>query len=284
MRTKVIFTIVIGLISVISGNARHYEASDSLTRELQEVVITAKQPATRVVGSTLVSTIPGTNLAGLGSALDVLAQLPMIKVQDNSVNVIGKNDIEIYIDGRPMRDERELQQILSSNLKKVELLMAPGASYKSTTEAVLKITTKRNFVQGLSLTDRFTLQQRLRLSLTDDLGVSYRSGNWELFINGTINHNNSLIKGSTTNTLVYNGKETIVGSSQHNTYHTTAGVVKCGFNYSKGAQSIGAYYRFNPEKGDFANNGSEWLDNSPSINRLIDKGMHAYSHLASVYY
>lgn len=284
MRTKVTFTIVIGLISVISGNARNYEVSDSLTRELQEVVITAKQPATRVVGSTLVSTIPGTNLAGLGSALDVLAQLPMIKVQDNSVNVIGKNDVEIYIDGRPMRDERELQQILSSNLKKVELLMAPGASYKSTTEAVLKITTKRNFVQGLSLTDRFTLQQRRRLSLTDDLGVSYRSSNWELFINGTINHNNSLIKGSTTNTLVYDGKETIVGSTQHNTYHTTAGIVKCGFNYSKGAQSIGAYYRFNPEKGDFANNGSEWLDNSPSINRLIDKGMHAHSHLASVYY
>ena len=28
-----------------------------------------------------------------------------------------------------MRDEMELQQLLSSNLKKVELLMAPGAGY-----------------------------------------------------------------------------------------------------------------------------------------------------------
>ena len=90
------------------------------------------------------STIPGTNLADLGTALDVLAQLPMIKVQDNVVSVIGKNNIEIYIDGRPMRDRQELQQLLSSNIKKVELLMAPGASYESTTGAVLRACLKTN--------------------------------------------------------------------------------------------------------------------------------------------
>ena len=105
------------------GHAQNVEASDSLTRELQEIVVTAKQPATKLVGSTLVSTIPGTNLADLGNALDVLAQLPMIKVQDNAVSVIGKSNIEIYIDGRPMCDGQELQQLLSSNLKKVELLI-----------------------------------------------------------------------------------------------------------------------------------------------------------------
>ena len=82
-----------------SGHAQNHEATDSLTRQLQEVVITAKQPATRLVGSTLVSTIPGTNLADLGTALDVLAQLPMIKVDDTTVSVIGKSDIEIFIDG-----------------------------------------------------------------------------------------------------------------------------------------------------------------------------------------
>ena len=60
----------------------------------------------------------------------------MLKVTDNSVSVIGKSNIEIFIDGRPMRDELELRQLLSTNLKKVELLMAPGAAYESTTGAV----------------------------------------------------------------------------------------------------------------------------------------------------
>lgn len=284
MKTKITLSILTLLLIVGSGHAQNFEATDSLTRELQEVVVTAKQPATKLIGSTLVSTIPGSNLVDLGNALDVLAQLPMIKVEDNAVSVIGKSNIEIYIDGRPMRDGQELQQLLSSNLKKVELLMVPGAAYASTTGAVLKITTRRNFVQGLSLTDQFQLQRRRKWSVMDYLSLSYRAGNWEFFANGTVNRNNSLAKGVTTNTLVYNGKETTVGSSQHNSYPTTTGIVKAGFNYATGPQSFGAYYRYNPERGDFNNTGSEWLDGNPAISRKIDKHIRSHSHLASLYY
>lgn len=284
MKTKITLSILTLLLIAGSGHAQNVEATDSLTRELQEVVVTAKQPATKLVGSTLVSTIPGSNLADLGNALDVLAQLPMIKVEDNVVSVIGKSNIEIYIDGRPMRDWQELQQLLSSNLKKVELLMAPGAAYASTTGAVLKITTRRNFVQGLTFTDQFQLQRSRKWSVMDYLSLSYRAGNWEFFANGTVNRNNSLAKGVTTNTLVYNGKETTVGSSQHNSYPTTTGIVKAGFNYANGPQSFGSYYRYNPERGDFNNTGSEWLDGNPAISRKIDKHIRSHSHLASLYY
>lgn len=284
MYAKFLIVILGSLLSTCVCYAQNQEASDSLTRELQEVVVTAKQPATKLVGSTLVSTISGTNLANLGTALDVLAELPMIKVTDNSVSVLGKNNIEIFIDGRPMRDEQELSQLLSSNLKKVELLMAPGAAYESTTGAVLKITTRKSFVQGLSLTDQLQLQRRRKWSAMDYLNLSYRTGNWEIFANGTINFNNSLAKGTTTNTLLYNGKETVVGSSQHNSYPTTTGVIKGGFNYSQGEQSFGSYYRYNPERGDFNNSGSEWLDDNPSIRRDIDKSIRAHNHLASLYY
>ena len=284
MKNKILISVLTVFLFFESGYAQNKEATDSLTHELQEVIVTAKQPATKLVGSTLISTIPGTNLADLGTALDVLAQLPMIKVTDNVVSVIGKSNIEIYIDGRPMRDEMELQQLLSSNLKKVELLMAPGAAYESTTGAVLKITTRRNFVQGLSLTDRFQLQRRRKWSVMDYLALSYRTGDWEFFLNGTINRNNSVNKGTTTNSLVYEGKVTVIGSSQFNSFPTTTGVVKGGFNYSHGAQSFGAYYRYNPERGDFSNYGSEWLDNNPAIARDIDKRIRAHSHLASLYY
>ena len=284
MKNKILISVLTVFLIFESGYAQNKEATDSLTHELQEVIVTAKQPATKLVGSTLISTIPGTNLADLGTALDVLAQLPMIKVTDNVVSVIGKSNIEIYIDGRPMRDEMELQQLLSSNLKKVELLMAPGAAYESTTGAVLKITTRRNFVQGLSLTDLFQLQRHRKWSVMDYLALCYRTGDWEFFLNGTINRNNSVNKGTTTNSLVYEGKITVIGSSQFNSFPTTTGVVKGGFNYSHGAQSFGAYYRYNPERVDLSNSGSEWLDNNPAIARDIDKRIRAHSHLASLYY
>lgn len=284
MKSKVFIAIMTVSFSVQIISAQNQETVDSLSRRLEEIVITSKQPATKLVGTTLVSTIAGTNLAGLGNAIDVLAQLPMIKVEDNAVSVIGKSNIEIYIDGRPMRDDMELQQILSSNLKKVELLMSPGAAYESTTDAVLKITTKRNFMQGLSFTDQLQLKRRRKWSVTDHLELSYRSGEWEFFIDGTVNHNNSVSKGTTTNTLVFENEKTVVGSSQHNHYPTTTGVIKAGFNYAKDMQSFGAYYRYNPERGDFINNGYEWLDNNKIMSREIDKHVRSHSHLASVYY
>ena len=283
-RTNAIFLVSCICLYAPSVWGQAVEPTDSIIHELQEVIVAAKQPATKLVGSTLVTSIPGTNLADIGNALDVLAQLPMIKVEDDKVNVIGKNNIEVYIDGRPMRDKQELRRILSSSLKKVELLMAPGAAYESTTGAVLKITTKRSFIQGLSLTDQFQLTRRRKWSLVNLLGLSYRVSDWELFLDGSLNRSNSLIKGTTTNTLPYDGQNTVVGSLQNNLYPTTASFVKVGFNYAKGSWSLGAYYRYNPERGDFSNDGAEWLDDNAPLLRRIDRGIRAHSHLVSLYY
>ncbi|MDE6269574.1 MAG: TonB-dependent receptor [Muribaculaceae bacterium] len=283
-----ILKILLALLAIIvcagACPAQNQESGDSLIHELREVVITARQPATRLEGSTLVSTIPGSNLADLGTAMDVLAQLPMLKVEDGAVGVIGKGNIEIYIDGRPMRDGAELEQILSSNLKKVELLMAPGAAYSSTIGAVLKITTRRNFARGLSVTDRFMVQRKRRWSATEYLGLNYRAGDLEFFIDGNISRNNSVVKGTTTNRLVYNGRPTIVGSSQHNSYPATTAIVKGGFNYAKDTQSFGAYYRYNPERAHFTNIGAEWLNDNVDTAREIDKHTREHGHLASAYY
>lgn len=265
-------------------SAQNPEVTDSLVKELQEVVITTNQPATKLVGTALVSTIAGSNLQNLGTALDVLAQLPMIKVVDDAVTVIGKGAPEIYIDGRQMHNDDELIQLQSGNIKKVELEMAPGAMYASNTKAVLKITTRHNFVDGLSFMDRGNIVSRRKLSASNLLDLNYRAGVWDFFVSGLIARNNSLIKGTTTNTLMYDGKETIVGSSQHKTYPSTTGIVKAGFNYSSDQQSFGGYYRYNPEHGHFSNIGDEWLDNDPRIGRDIYTGIRSRSHRGALYY
>lgn len=284
MNAKIIIPIIAAILAATSFKSRAQETTDSLTRELQEVVVTAGQSATKLVGTTLVSTIAGSNLANLGNALDVLAQLPLIKVEDNAVSVIGKGNVEIYIDGRPMRDEMEPQKILSSNLRKVELLMAPGAAYESTTGAVLKITTKRNFAQGLSVTDQFRLQRRRSWSVMDILALNYRLGSWDIQLNGLFNRDDNITKGTTTNRLTFDGKETTVGGSQRNRFLSNIGEIRSGFNYAGGFQSFGAYYRYNPERGNFTNTGSEWLDNATPISRIIHKDTRAHSHLVSAYY
>ncbi len=283
MQRITITTAAVFCISV-SAMSQHHVPSDSLTRELQEIVVTARQPATKLVGSTLVSTIAGSSLQHLGTALEVLDQLPMINVDDKTVSVVGKGMPEIFIDGRPLRSDDELVQLKSDNIRKVELDMAPGAMYSSDTRAVLKITTRHNFVEGLSLTDRAEAVARRKWSANNMLDLNYRAGSWDFFASGLIARNNSLIKGTTTNTFIFEGKETVVGSSQNKEYPSTDGVVKAGINYSSGSQSFGGYYRYNQERGHFSNIGDEWLDDQRHISRDIYTGKRGHSHRWAIYY
>ncbi len=281
---RIILTLLLTLSSASLLLAQDDTAIDSIATRLQEVVITARQPATKVRGNTLVSTIAGSRLQDLGTCLDVLAQLPMLTVTDADVQVTGKGSPEIYIDGRPLRDATELQLLMSDNIRRVELNLAPGALYASDTRAVLNIFTKRSFIDGLSLTERAQVTARRKWSADDLLDLNYRSGRWDIFASGTVARNNSLIKGYTINTLQYDGHPTTVGSAQHNTYPTTTGTVKAGFNFADGTRSYGAYYRFNPERGSFTNTGCEWIDNDAPADRDINLLIRSRSHLVSAYY
>lgn len=258
---------------------------ESLVKELEEIVVSARQPATRLEGTTLVTNVVGSELENIGNAFDLLAQLPMVVVEDDAVSVSGKGDVEIFIDGRPMRDEAELRQLLSSDIRKVELLMAPGASYGSTTGAVLRISTRRRFTKGISLAVTLEGKRRRRWSEGVLADMSYRIGNdWEIFFSGIADRTESLVKGTTFNYLDYKGMPVTVGSSQHSARTERSGTVKAGFNYHRSGQSVGAYYRFAPERATLLNNGTEWVDDTPPVVGDISSEDKGRSHLVSLYY
>lgn len=284
MKLQFITFLILFLLAWINSHAQDSVPSDSLIRELQEVVVKAKQPATKLVGSSLVSTIAGSSLQNAGNAFDVLQQLPMLSVEDNAVSVTGKGTPVIYIDGRPMRDGSELRQLQSSNIRNVELILAPGAQYASTTNAVLKITTRRNFVRGLSISNEVETRIRRKWSVNDMLDFSYHSQKWELFGTGYYDHDNSLIKGSTTNRLTYEGMPTEIGTTFNSIYPENSALGKLGFNFSEGNQSFGAYYRFMYSHTDPLNTGTEWMDSETPLSRTISGEGNTRNHLVSLYY
>lgn len=284
MRLKHVILFIMIMTAWTNIHSQGPMPTDSLIRELQEVVVKAKQPATKLVGSSLVSTIAGSSLQNAGNALDVLQQLPMLSVEDNAVSVTGKGAPIIYIDGRPMRDGSELRQLQSSNIRNVELILAPGAQYASTTNAVLKITTRRNFVQGLSISNEVETRIRRKWSVNDMLDFSYHSGKWELFGTGYYDHDNSLIKGSTTNRLTYEGKPTEIGTTFNSIFPENSALGKLGFNFSEGNQSFGAYYRFMYSHTNPLNTGTEWMDSETPLSRRISGEGNTRNHLVSLYY
>lgn len=259
--------------------------TDSLNKELREIVVTANRPATRLVGSTLVTTVAGSDLDKLGTALDVLNQLPMLSVDsDGSVTVIGRGAPEIFIDGRPIGDISDLKLLRSENLAKVELMLSPGATYDSETRAVLRISTRRNFIEGLSLNETAEGTIRHRSSASDALNLNYHYDRWDVFLNSGVAYNNSLVTGRTLNSLTFDEKPVMIGSSQYSEMPSLNGNVKVWFNYVNGAQSFGLYWQFHPEKGDFVNRGAEWIDDETPLNRSINRRIHAQSHLLSAYF
>ncbi len=283
MKKTILIALLISFARVTHG--QEVAETDSIENLLKEVVVTSNQTATRMEGTKLITTVPGTNLATLGNAYDVLRQLPLIKVNESEeVSVTGKGTPEIYIDGRPLRDSEELKTMLSSSIKRIELLMAPGAKYDSTTQAVILITTRRNFITGLSVTNSAEGRAGRELSANDALSFSYQNKGYEIFGSGLFAHNNSGIKGHTINRFEYEGRQMTIGSSQNNVYPSNNTSGKLGFNLSSGTHSFGGYYRYLHELGKFRNTGTEWIDDESPLSRTISNRITSSGHLASVYY
>ena len=264
--------------------AQEIEQNDSLNYKLQEIVVKAKQTATKLVGSSLVSNIAGSNLRNAGNALDVLQQLPLLTIDDNVVSVIGKGVPVIYIDERPLRDNTELRQLQSTNIRNVELILAPGAQYGSTTKVVLKISTRKKFVHGLSISNEIETRIRRKWSMNDMLDFSYHSAKLELFGTGYCDHDNSLIKGSTINRLTYEAIPTEIGTTFSSKYAENNAMGKIGFNFSEGNQSFGAYYRFMYSHTNPLNIGTEWMNSESLLSRKISSEGNMRNHLISIYY
>ncbi|MCS3156262.1 TonB-dependent receptor [Phocaeicola dorei] len=100
-------------------------ASD--TQMLAEVVVKADIPVTRIRGDALVTNIQNSILSKAGSASDVLGKVPGVIKERDSYEVLGKGTPLIYINGRQVRDDSELDQLNSEDIKSVEVVTNPGA-------------------------------------------------------------------------------------------------------------------------------------------------------------
>lgn len=98
-------------------------------QQLGEVVVKADLPKTRVKGNAMVTTVTGSVLENAGTGNDLLDKIPGLSAEDSSVNVFGSGAGEIYINGRRMRNNSELDKLSSDNIKSVEVLRHPDTRY-----------------------------------------------------------------------------------------------------------------------------------------------------------
>lgn len=153
---------------------------------LDGVTITAILPKTEIKGDAVVTNVTGSVLEHSGNALDVLAKIPGMIERNGNLEVLGRGTPEYYINGRKATDNTELRNLMSEDIKSIEVINNSGALYGGNTSCIVRISTAKRQGDGLSFA--LTSQSRQRIISSNDfepswsvLDINYRKKGLDLF-------------------------------------------------------------------------------------------------------
>ena len=260
--------------------------TDSVT--LREVTVTATKPLSRFKEDGVITTVKGTVLSKLGTAKDVLGFIPGVISANGGIEVFGKGKPLIYINGRKIRSHVELEQLTSDKLKDITVINNPGAKYSSDTQAVIRISTVKEFGEGLALYSKTTAGYKDYLYGKEQLNLNYRTGGLDCYV--SFEYDNSRGKGSSMNeqnTWLDRQNTTVMDMTSKNKSQLYNG--QAGINYTtQSSHSWGVYYKttYKPSKTDTHTLSSFLLDGELQDNSLLDQKKESdyYEHLVDGYY
>ena len=206
-------------------------------------IVRATLPKTEIVGDAFVTKVENSVLAEAGSANDVIKKLPGVIQKDGNFEVFGKGVPVIYINGRLVRDNSELEQLNSNEIKSVDVVQNPGARYDATVKAVIRIKTVKRTGDGLSFDLRSSVMQSKNTDLIETVNINYRHNSLDVF--GALNYNRteSMQDMDVVQSLQ---AQNPLQLKQVGTYDASSQVLTptLGFNYQfNDKHSIGARYR-----------------------------------------
>lgn len=152
------------------------------SKMLGEVVVKSSLPKTVLKNGGMTTTVAGSVLEKAGTMEHLLDRIPKVSAQNGSIEVFGRGEPVIYINGRQMRDRSELDRLQSDNIKSVEVITNPGARYAASTRAVIRITTKKMLGEGFGFDAMTTgeYDEKENFGGYSQLNMSYRKNGLEL--------------------------------------------------------------------------------------------------------
>jgi len=106
------------------------------TNALDEVVITHRKKLIEQKADRLIFNVENSVTAVGGDALDALSIAPGLKVQNNSINLLGRGESRVMVNGRLLQLTGKdlvsyLSSIASNDIKKIEVITAPPPKYEA---------------------------------------------------------------------------------------------------------------------------------------------------------
>lgn len=153
--------------------------------ELQEVVVKSQLPKTQLKGDAIVTNIVGSVLEHAGNANDVLSKVPGMISINGALEVLGRGTPIYYINGRKITDDSELRNLMSEEIKSIDVVSNPGAIYGGDVRCVVRIKTIKRQGEGLSFALTSQAKKYTTCRYMDPswsvLDVNYRIKGWDFF-------------------------------------------------------------------------------------------------------
>ena len=262
---------------------------------LKEVVIKGSAPLIKMVSNGISADIQNTPLKNMGNLSEVLGQMPFVLKEDNNFTVLGKGTPIFYINNRLVRDNNELQQINSKDIKKVTVITNPGAEYDASVKAVIKIETLRPKGDGLGGTvwtySRAWLDApgSSKWYTMDGVSLNYRTGGLDVFANFNYGNMNFPKDRNKTSTIENDNSSITVLSKSKEDDKLKFSQPEIGFNYMINEnQSFGARYQYNNSQSlyNYPINTDVFLNNA--LNEILTTDFNGVasgrSHYVNAYY
>lgn len=201
------------------------------SRDLREVVISAKQDAVSGKLDKKVFSVEDNISQSGGSALQSMQNLPGVTVQDGKIQLRGNDRVAVLIDGKQTAltgfgNQTGLDNIPASAIEKIEIINNPSAKYDANGNAgIINIIYKKNKQEGFNGKAGFATglgawwkkkenlpsirpQYQLTPKINPSLSLNYRKNNINAFFQGdylythTLNKNEFVTRTYETGTII----------------------------------------------------------------------------------
>lgn len=247
----------------------------SQSTELDDVVIEGRKKIIERKADRLVFHVENAATAG-ANALDVLKATPMVRVQDETVSIVGKSEVLVMIDDQLQRMSPDdlanlLQSIPSDQIKSIEVITTPPAKYEA---------------EGNSGLINIRLKTARANSWNSSIGVTYRQKNYAGgMVSGIFNYNHNKLSLQLS---LNSGTQKYLTTSRSNTFYpseawktdvkdrseTKGSGISAGLDY-KIMRNWTSGVRYS---GNFT---SESAKNNPLTTRTDNTSGEAHSYIAS---
>lgn len=214
---------------------------------LGDVIVKSSLPKSKLKNGAVISTVAGSILEKTGNIYNLLDRIPNVTTQNGKINIFGIGEPVIYINGKKVRDNTELDRLNPDEISTVEVKQNPGAQYASNVKAVIRINTKKRTKDGFGFETRTfgKNDENSRIGGYEQLNINYQKKGLETFTVLKIKDAESSIKQDLVqNTYVDNvwhQRNDIKGSIRNRQLYCGLGV-----NYQISNNSfIGASFNFN---------------------------------------